>query len=426
MGRALPGGMQKTGSFTRRQGPRSVVGSLQLGAVLGILGLLGPGACGEPATPSMQREEPPPPVAPEDMEGAAAGLDVNDVSVLFPLPARAEEDSLLRLSDTGPRGVLLPVRHYEGLPPLLVDIPALTLYSQLRVVALRFDPCFPGDGGVCRAQLRLVAQPVSFSRAEDAAVHLFYELGGIEARAVAERLLALKALSKVTTTGRPLGVHPGLLAEGAGGPLLAALRRLVLDHAGEQNLSRVAVMGLRGFGSAWSFSAFDVQGDRLVPVQVAHVAGSSVDFSEATSDPTRERRGTITPSPSGGDDAVAAVDSRVLTALPRAQAEATIAELLRIENPERNTPATVDCVSCHVATRARLFGERVLGLDTSRHPDRYVQPAGTTPGFAGLLSDDPFVLRAFGYLSAVPAVSQRTLNESAHVVTLTRALLRGR
>jgi hypothetical protein len=239
------------------------------------------------------------------------GLDVNDVSFLIPLPAPGHEATLLALSDSDGRGVLLPRALYDGLPVLVEGTAPAELYARLRVVGIRVDPCFPGStppaAPSCLKQLRLVAQPLHVGGedadfqtvSEDATVHLFNGLSDADFDEVHRGLWSLKALAGELTDGRPLGVHPVLEREGLEGAYGSALRSLVLRHCGAQNLTRVAFMSVATQGSLWRFGAFDVENGALVAAQIPRIGTTAQGFQEFGT--PEFRSGQLMPTVSGDD-----------------------------------------------------------------------------------------------------------------------------
>lgn len=88
--------------------------------------------------------------------------------------------------------------------------------------------------------------------------------------------------------------------------------------------------------------------------------------------------------------------------------------LSRIDNPHRTTFNSVDCVSCHKATR--LATEAGLPAKTA---DAFVAPAGTTGAFqTGFFDEGIDHFRAFGWhddASASVSLVRFTVNDSAAV-----------
>jgi hypothetical protein len=89
----------------------------------------------------------------------------------------------------------------------------------------------------------------------------------------------------------------------------------------------------------------------------------------------------------------------------------------RIENPNALIIPEADCARCHVATAYRLNAEARFGTVPSAQ--RYTSPAGVTasmePEIERAMGQRLYVVINFGYLFDGPAISQRTVNESAEV-----------
>jgi hypothetical protein len=358
-------------------------------------------------------------------DGGAGSLDLNDVSFLFPLPAPGAERELLGLSSTGPRGALLPRAFFDALPVLVEGADPDALFTRTRVVGVRVDPCFPGSAAPappsCVKQLRLVAQPVLAGGAdagfvettEDATVHLFYALDDAAFTEVHRALWRLKDAAGSATDGQPLDVHPVMAREGLTGPYATAVKQLVTQHCGEQNLTRVAFMSVAQFGRAWRFGAFDVTSGALEADAIPRLNGLTAqnvqEFGNA-----EFRNGALLPSPPGDDLDVLLSEAAMRLADERTLARA-LTSALRIEHPARESPKTIDCGSCHVASRARRNAEMRRGVDSSTHPDAFHAAPRFNLARVDGAGDDPNALRAFGYFGHHSALSQRTINESAVV-----------
>ncbi|MBL9037799.1 MAG: hypothetical protein JNG84_04715 [Archangium sp.] len=376
--------------------------------------------------------------------GPWVDVQLNDVSVLFPLPesGAALSAELLPVSASGPRGVLLPSAMYDVVGPISGTSGApppgavgTARYEDLRVVALRIDPCFaalapPAHGGGCQNQLRLVVQEVvergGDVRAADSALHLFYSLTRDELLFVAQRLAAVSA-------GAPLSrlqPHPRMSAEGLSGPAATEVRALIVRFAGATTLTRVTTMQTVQATFVWAFASFDVldaAGPTLVPMQLptlpantttqSILSGASLGFNVFTSPSTTHTDGfELLQEP-----------SRASQATPAEQAAAHD-HLLRVENPALHSPETIDCASCHLATPStKLVVEPVLSLSATANPNafapdtRFVRPSDLAPTFTptALLN-----LHAFSYVGRDVGISQRTVNETAAVVAYLNSLVR--
>jgi hypothetical protein len=332
-----------------------------------------------------------------------------------------------------------PAAFADELPSLNGDVPDEAGLPSSMITSLRFDPCFPGlQGPDCQAQLRLVAQPVFVSESgpqmlDDAAAHLFYVLTPGESDAVLQALLAIRELSPVSTSG-PLRIHPGL-AQGLGGALGDAVRKLVVAHCRTNNLSRVT---LNTFAmDNWSFHRFDVVAGALEKQMLPHMVEEGTGqawlrqaFVNSLDDPS----GIIAPAPAGGGftpllSRLSYVDGQPTD--PEA-ARLAAANLLRIENPRLTTTDDVDCASCHLATQARLFAVR-NGVPFDL-PEQYLPPEEfdnelqLSPRLQGNLG----ATISFGWHhnhdaeasnELMPSISQRTVNESVDIANFLRLAL---
>jgi hypothetical protein len=369
-------------------------------------------------------------------EGRLATLGVNDVSVLFPLPRSGPELGLLPLpSDEGPKGTLLPRAVYDRLPLLLTFGGPNAVYGALRVVGARVDPCFPGLGPSgptpCRAQLRLVFQPLTSgfdgdptASTDDAALHAFYALDATELDSLARGLSRLRLQSGVTVAGERSGPHPVIAREGLAGAYATGVRALIRAHAGERNLVRVTFMTLEQVDLRWVFGGVELGAGGAMEAMTIPMTGGATRQAFGTFDGTGERLQRAAASPaSGSPDEVSLFYDSVIagSASPEAQ-RATYARALRIEDPTRHSPDTVDCVSCHTATPARAWAERALGLRAEQFSGGYFA-AGDAVASANEREIPANSLRAFGYFRRIAAVSRRTVNESVVVAdALNRAL----
>ena len=164
----------------------------------------------------------------------ADALGRHDVSVLFPLSAQG---ALWPASTPANGGELLPRAVFAkigmGLFPKIDDAAE---YDALRVVAVRFDPCFRTSlAGTCQAQIRLVFQTVGADGANDGSVHALYNLSDADFKTVVAGLRAIAPAEH--RAYRPLGTSPALVAQGVDGAYGKALEALVVAHAGAATLA---------------------------------------------------------------------------------------------------------------------------------------------------------------------------------------------
>jgi hypothetical protein len=365
-------------------------------------------------------------------------LQLNDVSVLFPLPKTEQERSsgLLSVTAKAARGVLLPEALYDGVGHILGSVNPnpgsiggdyKAPYANLRVVALRIDPCFAAleparDGTDCENQLRLVVQETDAAGAFDSALHLFYSISRDE---VLELVASIGGLRQNLVPGERLGKlqpHPVMVAEGLAGAMASGVRSAILAHAGEQNLRRITRMSAQG-GPFWSFSGFDVASGKLASMLIPTLpSGDNVSqMFERSFGAIALAQPKATPASGSADDFMVLLDTQAARALSEAEQQAKLASLLRIENPGHHSPNTVDCVTCHVATPAtKLVVEPTLGLAVAGLVDRFLPDAKLVPEseLAATFDDqEPLTnVHAFSYTGMGVGINQRTVNESAAVV----------
>ncbi len=192
---------------------------------------------------------------------ASAGLllSPHDVSTIFEVDfANASKNHythLLRLSDEGVGGELLPKEIFAELPLLNMATPDLSP-ADMSVVSLRLDPCFPGilmnGTGKCEFNLRLVAQTLTSGKDsfEDTALHLFYDLSEHSYKKLVQEILKLRSAHSVSLPEQ-LGTHEGFKIHGLSSEYFRDFKRLILSFVGEENLVKVTFMGVRGRRNAW-------------------------------------------------------------------------------------------------------------------------------------------------------------------------------
>lgn len=381
----------------------------------------------------------------------AAAVPLNDVSILLP-PTSSSSPAVIKLSDEGAFGVLLPPSMYDRLDRFVRPAPGTTNpvdQESFQLVGVRIDPCFPDiaqlalDPSRCRAQLRVVAQPVLVGfppsptpdpaamlqvGATDDALHLMYELTTDEFTELAQGLRAWSGLEQslnIDGAGADVWVHPRLQGDARDGEGGTSLRALLLRYVGVDRLSQCTFMKSEGV-HAWDFGGFTVEDGTLTALEIHGT------------DATEQRLGaagnaiTITPETNHARALAPLLGERTpgqpLTLGPDDALPDALQTALHLESPRHAHAEGADCASCHAAfplrQRAQAMGASIDGL-TQFTSDQDL--GGTTdatqtvfgPGDATNLFVETR-LRAFGWFGRVPVVSQRAVNESAAV---TEALL---
>lgn len=338
-------------------------------------------------------------------------LGMNDVSVLFPIPASPAAAGALGPTSEGARGPLLPQSVYDKIPKFGVK-PAQGLdYARMRVVAARFDGCFPGAAG-CEAQVRLVMQPITDKGTTlDSALHLFYRLTETELPEVVTGLRKLRALAPEVNDG-PLDVHPSLLAQGAEGAYGTGLAELLLRYAGEQNLSRMTFF-LRAppVVEEWFFGGFNRVDGALQVMDIVGVGKGNQRVDHITTDGYRY---DMTPASTAPEDPGVLLASALAKSATDAERTASLGAFLRIQNPEKHGPDQLSCGGCHVSTFVTAFARRELQMPVDAHPDAFKSTRDLT--VRGEAATTPSSLRAFGWFDARPMIANRVVFETAQVV----------
>lgn len=374
----------------------------------------------------------------------SATWELNDVSVLFPLPKEGDGTSfLLKASDRGTKGKLFPTGQREAISQLVIsfDRPEPDdIYESIRVLGMRIDPCFKFTNlpiEKCHPQMRLIWQPTAGLGTNqvttfDAAIHSFYALSESEFSTLKKDLQALKFKNskyKVSTQGKPLNIHPAFLNKNRRQSFNNELKSIVLKYAGEERLVRFTFMRLLTTDLWWEFGGRD-----LSPAGIwGHTEIPKLDknqekhefFNEESFKPTA-MRGTILPDVNSEKDNL----KDLITGYGIKDNEAGrilmkegIASINRIENPNIHHPATLDCVHCHIAEPTRIWMEKEkpsMLKQVNHSKNAYIQDFVGRHNLANVTNDKTHnkSLRAFGYYKNKPSINQRAINETAAVADI--------
>lgn len=349
-------------------------------------------------------------------------LDLNDISVLLPLPS-ANEWGLLPKADTqGARGVLLPKNLVvEKIPILLQMVHNESLYPLIYSVGFRIDPCFhEGPAPVkCKTQIRMIWQPL-LKRGEqtfttDVTLHTFYEIAEVDFKKLINEIKQLKLQASVTTDGAALSINPVLKKEGLRGPYYTKLMSIIYKYIGEENLSRITFMQLFGGETVWFFGGIDIKNNEVTRVTIPRINHTIQQFANTQ---IVFFKGGIAPEPRQSDNLnIVLGDSEKLTAETHEQEIINaVKSAFKFENPHLHNPGTLDCVSCHVAQPVKdwaFYKFPQLNLAEASREFTYQSDknlANLTP------VQQTNIARIFGYFEDQPITAQRVINESAEVV----------
>lgn len=349
-------------------------------------------------------------------------LGLNDLSILIPLPESLELPRMLSPYDLGKQGTLLSKIHYNKLFKLVVNHSNETLWKeQLKVVAIRIDPCFiEGTGPVpCRRQVRLIWQPIiekeNSLTTRDASLHSFYEFSDSEFSQV---LNQWKSWSK-TNKKLPLGIHPILAKEGLSGAHWNQLRSLILNFCGEKNLVRITAMGLSGSDQLWIFSGLDINPttEKSKEIMIPRIQSTIQTITQSSFDPNHFW-GALTPAPNADHEFNLLVEDSMFFQKHNTEVEVrkVARSYLSFENPKKHNTGTLDCASCHLTSMTHQWVQvnyPNLKWDIEFSDVKYqntLNLENTT-----LNKVNPHQFRIFGYFEKQPAISQRVINETAEV-----------
>jgi hypothetical protein len=349
--------------------------------------------------------------------GWAHALGLNDVSVLLPLPTSLEDTNLISPDTQGAAGRLISANAQRLIEKQISGI------EQLRVVALRLDPCFAvlqeAAPEQCRAQIRFIWQPLYQVNekiwARDHAVHTFYEISQQELEALLVDLQKIKKSSAVVDDPGPLTVHPTIAKEGLSGPYWSSLRADLLKLVGEKRMSRITLM--TGSSPYWMFQGFDVVRGELKPIEIAQANGPQENISNFAPKGD-DFLGGIAQALNGSDNLSELLqNSKSLENSSVAKRQAIADTIFRIENPRLNSANTMDCAHCHLASPAtHWLQQHGAGLNFESNAFRFQSPWNLYRN--GDLEAANLNFRNFGYFNRSAAISQRVVNETAFVVEL--------
>ena len=336
---------------------------------------------------------------------------LQDVSILFPIPAMLPDMNAIRTSVSGAKGKLLPDFAGQALPRLEFSLMQNEQVSQLQLIGLRVEA----------DEIHLIWQIFRMSSidgqqkigAVDCAVHTFYR--------VDNQKLFLADLKKLAQLSRPdvnvsqaLQVHPTLQAHGWNSQYALGLKNLILTWAGENNLFKVTFTQAPELAH-WSFGGFLVEGMRAFPLEIPRIhttenqlfvnSSSSLDFLAGLMGGN---------APTGQDEFNRLLEDSSPTQVKTPSAlEAAHFTAVKLENPRLGNPQTLDCASCHMAQMVKDWSEDKQPMLVQTSEGRF-----TSTGYnLNRVSADKINtenMRAFGYFLNKPTITQRAINDTAY------------
>lgn len=377
-----------------------------------------------------------------DVKHTPATIQMNDVSVLYPLATSASDiDNYLSPTSKGAGGPLLPSTIFDAIAAQVQGINGPPAIDDLHVVAMRMDPCFAQIGPVtdpsaCAHMIRLVYQIVQPSTASgtpvtvgDSGFHVFYSLTPDQFDSALKEVVALRIANGTGSDLGPLAVHPIMKQQGLSGAEAQGLNAIIEKYAGAANITKITgFLGVFSQHTSWNFAASDVVDGQTTPAQIASLT-----------DGTMEQTVSLGTAPTGliqlgfqqttTKDNVQPLLSAVVQDSSATVRQAAFDSALRVENPNFHSPNTIDCGSCHTAEIARqLVGTDFFKLSTTGDANAFVANSKyVTKGDlkASYLAKQPnglaVNLHAFSYDGTAPMIIQRVINETAAIVAALNA-----
>ena len=358
-----------------------------------------------------------------DSAGINAGVDGGDAST-----EDAGADGGVANIDAGSDTVSDPGSMNVGLVP---GASPQLVYSDLRAVAFRLDPCFANIGPVtdpssCQNQIRVIFQSLTFSdgsaTAVDGAVHVFFSLTRAEFVAAVNEVIAARQASDPSGADLgPLAVHPLLARQGLGGKMTKALNKIVLKYASSANILRLTQFLAGNLDTDWSFSGINVAKGKATPMDIASLASGTTSETFALGFGAFLSEGEYLPGTKSSDNMQILANSMLASAATPAVQRAAFDSALRVQSPDFDSPNTIDCASCHTAQFAQVVvGQNMLGLSASGPysfvPNPSYVPAGDTLATTPVTATTAFNLHAFSYSGSNPMINQRVMNETEALV----------
>lgn len=351
----------------------------------------------------------------------AERVEMNDAAFLMPLPANVDEiANTIGLETKGTYGDVMPVWLWDKMPTLRTGMLRQEVKKELRLVAVRVDPCFrEGENAAnseCQPQIRLVMQPVffdddkNFISTRDTAVHLFYKVAADDLLKFVESVQKLSHDMRDAFRDKPVDVFPLIAKHGYTSAVYRSFRTLILQHIGEFKLTRTTFMTVAGLDVQWTFGGFDIVSERvksdiIIPGTIGRIRQT---LTSDTSFPVPMFSDIVSSGTSVDNLSMFGAGAALLKQPIETQAAAIFA-LHRVENPQFHNPGTMDCISCHLATMARAWSVE-KGLPSATKSVHSYEPLNPIQNLSQA-NPRSNVLRAFGYFRNKSAISSRTLNE---------------
>lgn len=379
-------------------------------------------ACGSPEavpTDAQPVDDDAPPVDAFVGVGESYPLGLNDISMLFQLPADPFHGvTLAKMTGVpGSSGELVPRSVFQHLVVTPGDV--ANPYEQFHVVALRFDLCDRVAVGPCPAgadgQLRLVFQPVEAGslgvRAVDAALHGFYTIPAADLAGVINELRAIARVGGFQTAS-PLAVNQLIASTSPPSEYRSRLRALVGRLARAERLTRLTLFAQEDRPFHWVFRGVDIDGATLTDITIP-----TVGVTEQRAVMVDRNWLTIEATPAANDPGgfTRALDNALFVPATDAEKAQALSALASAQNPTTYAFSTQQCIGCHVSSLLTHERTRQEDVDPLTVPGTFTSTHDLSIGL-GIATTQWSSLRAFGWALGEPVISQRVANESALVL----------
>ncbi|MFT5548122.1 MAG: hypothetical protein ACI9CO_000034 [Candidatus Azotimanducaceae bacterium] len=406
-------------------------------------------------------------------------LDVNDVSILFPLPkSQSDLSRLIAIKDIASINgdPVFPKTDFRQIIDLAqspaskiktrqIGLPdSIQKFSSWRIAGIRFDSSAPGSSADIRAQfgtrpqIRLVVQPVTEQHdvitVHDFALHIIYDFiapsssnkpsaDTTAVTAIVSDLLRLKKMAKeggVDTDG-VLSIHPGLAAPHMTTALSREFASFLSSHLTVSRFNSAAIMGLdNGRREPWIFLSMF----RRRPVSQLFMALPSPGLDQTATGQTAQMISflddpNVLPLPS--------TTNRKAAPSGKSNAELLLGvstAVLFNPNVSLDVPAIIGADTAGRPIQDALLTNRDIA-DWIAHPEKShffntdcvschsettrraqlditpgamaFRPAAGVSGLdPSLIPTDRWNVRNFGWFGSNETITQRTANETAEVV----------
>ena len=370
----------------------------------------------------------------ETSTAAATSLELNDISILVPLPSKVSANKitgLLTLEAEGRHGRLLSDALFDEVYRSNADMEnseksTTDILGNWHAVTFRFDPCedLAVNGAKCTSEAKIVAQPITAPGgtpfAHDAAIHLVYHLDRQQSLDLVKRLAAWKHDAGINTSGR-LRVNPILQLEvDAPAKAHAAFEKLVLDFCGVKNLALLATMS-SGSSDVWTFNGFQKSGDTFVklkqPAMRIETTASSIQS------PRQTKGNPYDPTEFAPEVDISPLFNSIEFTSPDKIQQAWAASHA-IENPRMHNLFSVPCAVCHTTSNARREAQirtlTPIGIEVS-DANRFVSKLPVDLAMPDANQFDNWNVHNFGHFNGHPFVSPRVIHETARALEILAA-----